>query len=128
MTLLGPASAQLPITATPCHFSNGRSRAVCREIEAIVRKFRGGPVPEADVERLKRQLYGGFIASFDSLEYTANSYIAHYFNGTPYLRYLSILQSITAQEVQEAAVNYLDLENSAVSVLLPTEGEGHGQG
>ncbi len=98
------------------------------EIKAIVREVQGGPVPEADVERLKRQLYGWFIASFDSLEYTANSYIAHYFNGTPYLRYLSILQSITAQEVQEAAVNYLDLENSAVSVLLPTEGEGHGQG
>ena len=61
------------------------------------------------MERLKRLLYGGYLASFDSLEYVANNYVSHYFNGTPYFKFLNILQSITVDDVQKAAVTYLDL-------------------
>lgn len=98
------------------------------EIKGIARDVQREAICEADVERLKRQLYGSYIAAFDSLEYTANSYITHFFNGTPYFEYLSILQGLTAKDVQEAAARHLDLEKCAVSVLWPTEGPGRGQG
>lgn len=98
------------------------------EIKAIIEEIQAGTIAEADVERLKRQLYGGFLASFDSLEYVANNYIVHYFNGSPYFKYLSILQSITAADVQEAVRTFLDLDKSAVSILRPAEEQDNGQG
>lgn len=89
------------------------------EMKEIVQEVQKGPISEADVERLKRQLYGSFIAAFDSLEYVANSYIIHYFNKTPYLKYLNVLQSLTVDDVQQAANDYLDLGKVSVSILWP---------
>ncbi|MGI6148653.1 MAG: insulinase family protein [Firmicutes bacterium] len=94
-------------------------RRFAGEIKGIIQETQNGPISEADVERLKRLLYGGYLASFDSLEYVANNYVSHYFNGTPYFKFLNILQSITVDDVQKAAVTYLDLDRSAVSILWP---------
>lgn len=104
-------------------------RKFAEEIKGIIKEVQAGPISEADVERLKRTLYGGYIASFDSLEYVANNYIAHYFNGTPYFDFLGVLQSITADDVQQAANEFLDLERAAVSILLPhAKDEANDQG
>ena len=94
-------------------------RRLVEEIKQIVQEVQKGPISEADVERIKRQLYGGFIAAFDSLEYVANSYIIHHFNQTPYLKYLNVLQSLTVDDVRQAANDYLDLGKVSVSILWP---------
>ena len=38
-----------------------------------------------EVERMKRNALGNYLASFDSLEYIANSFVSHLFNGTDFL-------------------------------------------
>ena len=89
------------------------------ELMKIIDGLKAKSVPSSDVERLKRQLYGAHLSSFDSFEYTANRMISHYFNETPYNEYLELLQSVTAKEVQETLADELDWDCSTVSVLRP---------
>lgn len=78
--------------------------------------------PASDVERLKRQLYGAHLASYDSFEYTANRVISSHFRGIPYHNYLDVLQSVTATEVHQALVEQLDWNRSTIAILRPGEG------
>ena len=73
----------------------------------------------ADVERMKRRALGNYLASFNSLEYIANSFLSHEFNGTSILDFPQILEEITVDEINEMLNDGLDLKNSAVSILLP---------
>lgn len=73
----------------------------------------------ADVERMKRRALGNYLASFNSLEYIANSFLSHEFNGTSILDFPQILEEITVDEINEILNDGLDLKNSAVSILLP---------
>jgi predicted Zn-dependent peptidase len=87
----------------------------------IICRFKDNPVSEADVERLKRQLYGAYLASFESFEYTANRLIAHHFNQTPYHHYLPLLKGVTADDVQSALLTQLDWERATVSIVRPVQ-------
>lgn len=98
-------------------------RALHDALSAIIDGLKARAVSPEDVERLKRQLYGAHLASFESFEYTANRLISHYFNGTPYQGYLDLLQSVTAGDVQEALVSQLDWDRAAVSVISPVQGD-----
>lgn len=89
------------------------------ELTQIITKLQKQSISETDVERLKRQMYGGHVAAFDSLEYVANRYISHYFAETPFHKFLPTLQSITAEDVSQALNDSLDLEYSTVSILWP---------
>ena len=71
------------------------------------------------VERLKRQSLGSYFAAHNSLDYLANSFIVHLFNGTSFLDVPKVIESLTADEVNQFLQEELDLERSAVSVLLP---------
>lgn len=87
----------------------------------IIDGLKTNGVSSSDVERLKRQLYGAHLASYDSFEYTAHRVIAHHFRGTPFHNYLDVLQSITATEVHQALVDQLDWNRSTVAVLRPVK-------
>lgn len=89
------------------------------ELTQIIQGFKERPVAPLDIERLKRQIQGGHLASYDSFEYVANRYVSHYFEGTPYHRFIPVLQSVTAQDVEGAFHEFLDWERSTVSILRP---------
>lgn len=72
-----------------------------------------------DVERMKRRALGVYLSSFDSLEYIANSFLSHEFNGINMFDFPKILEELTVDEVNELLVDGLDIKNSAVSILLP---------
>lgn len=94
------------------------------ELVKVLNELKAGGVKSDDVERLKRQMYGSHIASFNSFEYTANRILAHHFNGTDYHRFIEILQSVTAQDVQTTLVQELAWERSSVALLRPVEEHG----
>lgn len=94
------------------------------ELVSIIDDLKAGGVQADDVERLKRQIYGEHLVSYDSFEHTANSVIYHYFNGTPYFQYLDLVTTVTSSEVQHALNSYLNWEFSTVSVLNPVENHG----
>ncbi len=71
------------------------------------------------VERLKRRSLGNYLASFNSLDYIANSFLAHEFNGTSLLDFPSLLQSLTIDDVNSALEHGLDWDKAAISLLYP---------
>lgn len=94
------------------------------ELVRVINEFKANAVSSSDVERLKRQLYGAHLSSYDSFEYTANRVVSHYFNGTPYHEYLDLVESVTAAEVHEAMCQQFDWDRSTVSILRPVNAHG----
>lgn len=91
------------------------------ELRKIIGRLQKEEVSPMDLERLKRQLYGRHLASYDSFEYVANRFISHYFSETPYHKFISLLQSVTVEDVSEAANELLDFDKSTVSILRPVK-------
>lgn len=89
--------------------------ALRQAIKTLQRK----DIAVADFERIKRRTLGSYLASFNSLEYIANSFIAHLFNGTNFLDIPDVLHELTVNDVNEYLHEGLDLDNSAVSLLMP---------
>lgn len=98
--------------------------ALHERLRGIINRLQASGVDEGEVERLKKGFFGMFLAALDSFEYTANRITAQYFEGTPYHRYLEILQGVTAQEVHRALCELLDWERSSVSILRPVKNHG----
>ncbi len=95
--------------------------ALHARLVTIIDSLKANGFSANDVERLKRQLYGAHLASYDSFEYTANRVISSYFRGTPYHNYLEVLQSITAKEVQQALNEQMDWSRATIAILRPGE-------
>lgn len=98
--------------------------ALHAKLTDIINGLKGGRVEAGEVERLKKQYVGLYLGSFDSFEYTANRLVSQYFDGTPYYRYLELLEQVTAENVQSALEDLLDWERSSVAILRPVHSHG----
>ncbi len=87
------------------------------ELRKIISQLQRESICATDVERLKRQLFGGHLASYDSFEYAANRFISQHFNQIPFNSFLGLLSSITPEQVRGALVEQLDWDRSTVSIL-----------
>lgn len=96
--------------------------ALHSELASLIDGLKGGGVEAGEVARLKKQLFGLFLSSLDSFEYTASRLTAQCFEGTPYDCYLEVLDQVTAQDVQESLSTLLNWERSCVSILRPVIG------
>lgn len=97
--------------------------ALHARLREIIDELKAGGVQEEDVERLKKQFQGQYLASLDSFEFTANRLVAHYFSGSSYHRYLDLLDQVGVEDVQEALASELDWEHSSVSILRPVNSD-----
>lgn len=88
-------------------------------LRRAIRDLKKNKLQAADVERMKRRALGYYLASFDSLEYIANSFLSHEFNGTNMLEFPDVLQELTVDQVNDLLEDSFDLSKSAVSILLP---------
>lgn len=91
------------------------------ELSKIIKKLQTEPLSTTDIERLKRRIYGGHLASYDSFEYVANRFISHHFSQTPYHKFLELVRDIKVEEVQTALNAELDWDRSTVAVLRPVQ-------
>lgn len=91
------------------------------ELRKIISQLQSSPPSSTDIDRLKRRIYGGHLASYDSFEYVANRLITHYFSQTPYYRFLDLVRDVTVDEIQVALNEQLDWKRSTVSVLRPVQ-------
>lgn len=98
--------------------------ALHERLAETIKQLQAGGVEQAEIERLKKSFYGMFLGALDSFEYTANRITAQYFEGTPYHRYLEVLQQLSHQDVQAALADLLDWERSSVSILRPVNHHG----
>ncbi len=84
--------------------------------EEITRIFENGVDKEA-FERIKKKHYGNFIMNFNDIDSIANSLIGEYFNGDGLFDQLSVLESITVDDLNNRLRTAFNTENSSMSVI-----------
>ena len=95
--------------------------ALHAKLTTIIDDLKSKEVSSGDVERLKRHLYGAYLASYESFEYTANRLISSHFRGIPQHGYLDLLAEVTATDVQQAFAELFDWNRGTISILRPVE-------
>ncbi len=83
--------------------------------EEIARVKKDG-VNKDDFDRIKKKHYGNFIMNFNDIDSIANSLIGEYFNGDGLFDQLSVLESITIDDVNHR-LDAFNIENSSMSVI-----------
>jgi len=80
------------------------------------------PVSEEELRKAKKKLKSNFAEESETVSEIGES-IGHYIticdNITCYAEYLKVLDTITIQDILEAAGKYLDLNKVSISILLP---------
>jgi predicted Zn-dependent peptidase len=97
-----------------------------RDPEMLYRRLRDG-IERARQEGIsgelfehhRRKITGGFLKSFNSLEFVANNFLAYHFRGINFFNYLDVLNSLTAEEANNRLRSHFGDDNCARSVILP---------
>lgn len=74
---------------------------------------------EVALERVKKKKIGGFLRSLNSPEYIANQFTRYAFNESSLFEALTVLESLTVQDLQEVAKLLLSEERMSVCQVLP---------
>lgn len=84
-----------------------------------IQKLRMSGITEEQFERHRRNQLGGYMRRFNSLEFIANSYLAHHFRGSDLFQYPAILRDLRRQDLAELLEINLNPDRHAVSLVLP---------
>ena len=68
---------------------------------------------------MKKKKIGGFLRSLNSPEYIANQFTRYAFNESSLFDALTVLESLTVQDLQEVAQLLLSEEKMSVCQVLP---------
>ena len=68
-------------------------------------------------DRIKKKHYGSVIMHFDDVGSLANALVGDYFNGDGLFDQLSVLESITAEDIDARLRTAINIENSAMSII-----------
>ena len=104
------------------HLFNGESNDYDKVREKITNELRrvmNEGIDRETFDRIKKKHYGSFIMNFNDVDSLANSLVGEYFNGDGLFDQLSVLESITVEDVENRLRSAINLENSAMSVILP---------
>lgn len=85
--------------------------------EEIMRVKKEGVSREA-FDRIKKKHYGSFIMNFNDIDSIANDLVGEYFSGCGLFERLSVLESITAEDIDSRLRNAINIENSSMSVIM----------
>ena len=102
------------------HIFNGESKdpqAVRERINAEVIRVMNEGVDREAFQRIKKKHYGSLIMDFDNIDSISNSMISAYFNNEGLYDQLKLLESITAEDVDNRLKNAFNIENSSMSVI-----------
>ena len=102
------------------HIFNGESKdpqAVRERINAEVTRVMNEGVDREAFQRIKKKHYGSLIMDFDSIDSISNSMISAYFNNEGLYDQLKLLESITAEDIDNRLKNAFNIENSSMSVI-----------
>lgn len=102
------------------HIFSGESND-CQKVrerinEEILSVIKNGVDREA-FERIKKKHYGGLIMDFDNIDTISNSIISAYFNGEGVYDQLEILESITAEDIDNRLKTSFNIDASSMSVI-----------
>ncbi len=84
--------------------------------EELARTIKDG-INKDDFDRIKKKHYGNFIMNFNDIDSIANSLVGSYFNGEDLFEQLSVLESVTLEDVNNRLRTAINIENSSMSVI-----------
>ncbi len=84
--------------------------------EELKRVIKDG-VNKDDFDRIKKKHYGNFIMNFNDIDSISNSLIGSYFNGEGLFEQLTVLESVTLEDVNNRLRSAINIENSSMSVI-----------
>lgn len=100
---------------------SSESERVYKEFFDSARKLTENGIPENDFETVKKNVYGKYLAGFDSVEDVANMALTAEFNGGNVFEPLEILKNLTADDVVLAIKFSLNEENASMAVIMPQD-------
>ena len=80
-------------------------------------------IGEEDFLRMKRSAFGRRVRGLDSFDSTCFRICAYHFGGFDYFRFPEVYETISKEEIQNFLKNYVNYENSSLSVIDPVEQE-----
>ncbi len=86
-----------------------------------VKKIVQNGVNTEDFETVKKNVYGKYLAAFDSVEEVANMALSAEFGGGNVFEPLEILKTITQDDIIKAIKFALNEENASMAVIMPQE-------
>ncbi|MBQ2945987.1 MAG: insulinase family protein [Clostridia bacterium] len=86
-----------------------------------VKKLTDGKTDENDFETVKKNVYGKYLAAFDSIEDVANMALSADFSGSNVFEPAEIIKSITLSEVTDAAKLAFCEDNASMAVIMPQD-------
>lgn len=106
---------------TFCHtLLGGESKAPKAVIERVVNEIKmiqDKGFEEKVFNRIKKKTIGRYLSSFNSIQYIANSFVAHYMKGIDLFEYLEVLKEIDLAYVETVFNSHFDAENYTVSII-----------
>lgn len=102
------------------HIFTGESNDCERVREHINReliKVISEGVDRETFDRIKKKHYGGVIMNFDDVGSLANSLVGDHFNGDGLFDRISVLESITAEDIDKRLRTAISIENSSMSII-----------
>ncbi|MBS4023837.1 MAG: insulinase family protein [Dethiobacter sp.] len=74
-------------------------------------------------EHHRRKMMGGFLKSFNSLEFIANNFLAYHFRNINFFTYLDVLADLTLEEANHRLSDHFSADNQARSLILPKKAQ-----
>ena len=100
-----------------CKDSRALRDALLAEGQRIAREG----IDEAFFQRLKKASYGSWVRALNSFETMCISQAQGHFAGVDYLTFPEVFQSVTVDDLQNAAKAWIRPERTALSVIRPKE-------
>ncbi len=121
MTSRFPAPISLNVVCEESNLS-----AVESTIRAKIDDIRRSGIPEAALDAAKRSIMGEYAFQRETVDGMANAYGFYFAASSPDFadKYVGLVQSITDDEIRQAAVKYLDLDRSVTIKVIPMRIEG----
>lgn len=86
-------------------------------IRAEIEQLKQKGIDQDAFERAKRKKIGNFLRSLNSVEFIANQFTSHKFNGNDLFSVVPTLESITREEVEQRMHEHFVPEQMAVSIV-----------
>ena len=103
------------------HIFTGEStnyEKVRERINGEIMRVKKEGVSREEFDRIKKKHYGSFIMNFNDIDSIANDLVGEYFTGCGLFERLSVLESITAEDIDARLRNAINIENSSMSVIM----------
>lgn len=101
------------------HIFNGESNEpekIRDRINNEIYRIKKQGIDKDAFDRIKKKHYGGFIMNFNDIDSLSNSLIGGYFNGDGLFDQLTVLESITIDDVNDR-LNAFNIEASSMSII-----------